>query len=90
MQTRRSSALIFMSIMLAACATVRPSPEQQAARSAWDSCPKTANIALVSIDAEGFIQYRAVSSALGARELADCLAARGARASATPALALAP
>jgi hypothetical protein len=87
MQTRR---LIFMTIMLAACTTVRPSSEQQAARSAWNSCPKTANIALVSIDGEGVIQYRAVSSALGARELAACLAASGARASATPALALAP
>ena len=87
MQTRQ---LIFVSLMLAACTTVRPSSEQQAARSAWDRCPKPANIALVSIDATGVIQYRAVSSALGARELAECLTATGARASATPALALAP
>lgn len=79
-----------MSVMLAACTTVRPSSEQQAARSAWDRCPKTANIALVSIDANGVIQYRAVSSPLGAHELNDCLTATGARASATPALALAP
>jgi hypothetical protein len=82
--------LVLCSFGLTACATVRPTSQQQLARTVWDSCPKTANIALTSIDADGFIEYRAVSSALGARQLLDCLTARGVRTLATPVLSLAP
>ena len=56
-----------------ACATLRPSVEQEAAHVAWDRCPKAANLALVSIERDGLVRYRAVSNRSGARELADCL-----------------
>ena len=55
------------------CATLRPTPEQQSARAAWDRCPKAANLALDSIDARGLIHYRAVSNHSSARELTECL-----------------
>ena len=70
---RRAGALIVVVVALSACASLRPTAEQEAARAAWDRCPKSANLALVSIDASGVIHYRAVSNRSGALELADCL-----------------
>jgi hypothetical protein len=58
---------------LSGCATLRPTSEQQAARAAWDRCPKGANLALDSIAASGRIHYRAVSNHSSARELTECL-----------------
>jgi len=71
-----------------ACATFGPTPEQQSARAAWDSCPKSANLALTSIDANGLVRYRAVSSPSGARELGECLRVTGV--SSTLVVAVAP
>ena len=75
-------------VALSGCATLGPTPEQQSARAAWDSCPKSANLALTSIDANGLIRYRAVSSLSGARELAECLKVTGV--SSTLVVAVAP
>jgi len=73
------AALLFTLALFAfsACATLEPTPEQQSARAAWDSCPKSANLALASIAADGLIRFRAVSSPSGARALAECLRMMG-------------
>jgi len=68
---------LVIALALAGCATFEPTPQQQSARAAWDRCPKTANLALTSIDPDGLVRYRAVSSAAGARELDECLSATG-------------
>jgi len=73
-----AAALFTLAVLTSsACATLGPTPEQQSARAAWDSCPKSANLALTSIDPNGLIRYRAVSSPSGARELAECLKVTG-------------
>ena len=73
-----AAPLVTLAVLtLSACATLGPTPEQQSARAAWDSCRKSANLALTSIDANGLIRYRAVSSPSGARELAECLTSSG-------------
>lgn len=86
---RVAAALLMLAVFtFSACATLGPTPEQQSARAAWDSCPKSANLALTSIDAGGLIRYRAVSSPSGARELAECLKVTGV--SSTLVVAVAP
>jgi len=85
---RRSVVLCLLG--LAGCATFRPTTEQQLARAAWESCPKAANLALTSIDPNGLIHYRAVSSQSGARTLAECLRSTGARVSPAVVVASAP
>ena len=82
--------LVLFLLALAGCATLRPTAEQQFAHTAWESCPKAANLALTSIDSDGLIHYRAVSSEAGARTLADCLRSTGASVSSPPVLASAP
>ena len=52
--------------------------------------PKAANLALASIDPNGLIHYRAVSSQSGARTLAECLRSTGASVSAAPVVASSP
>ena len=74
---RQIAASLLVAFALSGCATFRPTPQQQSARAAWDRCPKTANLALTSIDPDGLVRYRAVSSAAGARELDECLSATG-------------
>jgi len=74
---RRIFALGLGVLTLAGCATLEPTPEQQAARAAWDRCPKAANIALSSIEPNGLVRYRASSSPAGARDVANCLHAAG-------------
>jgi hypothetical protein len=49
-----------------------------------------ANLALTSIDPNGLIHYRAVSSQSGARTLAECLRSTGARVSPAVVVASAP
>ena len=71
------AAPLLIAFALSGCATFGPTAQQQSARAAWDRCPKTANLALTSIDPDGMVRYRAVSSAAGARELAECLSATG-------------
>ena len=73
----RSLAPLLVALAISGCATLGPTPAQQSARAAWDRCPKTANLALTSIEPNGLVRYRAVSSAAGARELAECLSATG-------------
>src|SRR6267378_6554937 len=82
--------LVLFLVALAGCATFRPTTEQQVARAAWESCPKAANLALTSIDPNGLIHYRAVSSQSGARTLAECLRSRGASVPSEPVLASSP
>ncbi len=82
--------LVLFLLTLAGCATFRPTTEQQLARAAWESCPKAANLALTSIDSDGLIHYRAVSSESGARTLAECLRSTGASVSPAPVLASSP
>jgi hypothetical protein len=82
--------LVLFLVALAGCATFRPTTEQQVARAAWESCPKAANLALTSIDPNGLIHHRAVSSQSGARTLAECLRSRGASVSSEPVLASSP
>ena len=69
--------LALLALALSGCAGLGPTSEQQAARAAWDRCPKAANIALTSIDSNGLIHYRATSSQSGSRELAECLKSTG-------------
>jgi hypothetical protein len=71
------AAPMLVALALSGCATFGSTPQQQSARTAWDRCPKTANLALTSIDPNGFVRYRAMSSAAGARDLAECLSATG-------------
>ena len=71
------AAPLLVALALSGCATFEPTSQQQSARAAWDRCPKTANLALTSIDPDGLVRYRAVSSAAGARELDECLSATG-------------
>lgn len=89
-RTMLRGPLVLFLLALAGCATLRPTAEQQLAHAAWESCPKAANLALTSIDPNGLIQYRAVSSQSGARTLAECLRSRGASASSTPVVASSP
>ena len=83
-------ALAIAASALSGCASLRPTSEQQSARSAWDRCPKGANLALDSIDANGRIHYRAVSNHSSARELTECLDSTGAGASAALRLSASP
>ena len=82
--------LTIVAFALSGCVTLRPTSEQQSARSAWDGCPKGANLALDSIDANGFIHYRAVSNHSSARELTECLQSTGLAASSALLLAASP
>ena len=68
---------LLFTLGLSGCATLGPTSEQQSARTAWDRCPKSANLALTSIDPNGLIRYRAMSGPAGARELAECLKVTG-------------
>ena len=74
---RQIAAPLLVAFALSGCATFGPTSQHQSARAAWDRCPKTANLALTSIDPDGLVRYRAVSSAAGARELDECLSATG-------------
>ena len=74
---RRIVAPLIVAFALSGCATFGPTPQQESARVAWDRCPKTANLALTSIDPNGFVRYRAMSGPAGARELAECLSSTG-------------
>jgi hypothetical protein len=69
--------LLVFTFGLSGCATLGPTSAQQSARTAWDGCPKSANLALTSIDADGLVRYRAMSGPAGARELAQCLEVTG-------------
>ena len=89
-RTMLRGPLVLFLLALAGCAAFRPTTEQQFARAAWESCPKAANLALTSIDPNGLIQYRAVSSQSGARTLAECLRSTGARVSSAPVMNSAP
>src|SRR5207237_7944339 len=89
MEKQRVPLVLFL-LALAGCATLRPTTEQQVARAAWESCPKAANLALTSIDHEGLIHFRAVSSQSGARTLAECLRSTGASVSSAPVVASSP
>ena len=70
--------LVLFLLALAGCATLR------------ESCPKAANLALTSIDPNGLIHFRAVSSQSGARTLAECLRSTGASVSSAPVVASSP
>jgi hypothetical protein len=83
-RTMLRGPLVLFLLALAGCAAFRPTTEQQLARAAWESCPKAANLALTSIDPNGLIHYRAVSSQSGARTLAECLRSTGASVSSAP------
>ncbi len=83
-------ALAIAASALSGCASLRPTSEQQAARSAWERCPRGANLALDSIDANGRIHYRAVSNHSSVRELTECLDSTGAGASAALRLSASP
>jgi hypothetical protein len=74
---RQIAAPLLVAFALSGCATFAPTPQQQSARAAWDRCPKTANLALTSIDPNGFVRYRAMSGPAGTRELAECLSSTG-------------
>jgi hypothetical protein len=87
---RPSLALAMVTFALSGCATLQPTSEQHSARSAWDRCPKGANLALDSIDANGQIRYRAVSNHSSARELTECLQATGLAASSALLLSASP
>ena len=89
-RTMLRGPLALFLLALAGCATFRPTTEQQLAHAAWERCPKAANLALTSIDPNGLIQYRAVSSQSGARTLAECLRSRGASVSSAPVVASSP
>ena len=83
-RTMLRGPLVLFLLALAGCATFRPTTEQQSARAAWESCPKAANLALTSIEPNGLVHYRAVSSQSGARTLAECLRSTGASVSVEP------
>jgi len=83
-------ALALAVVVLSGCATLTPTPAQQSARAAWDRCPKSANLALDTIDANGLIHYRAVSNHSGARELTECLTSTGPGASSALRLSASP
>ena len=68
---------LLFAVGLSGCASLGPTAEQESARTAWDRCPKSANLALTSIDSNGLIRYRAMSGPAGARELAECLKVTG-------------
>ena len=89
-RTMLRGPLVLFSLALAGCATLRPTTEQQVAHAAWESCPKAANLALTSIDPNGLIHFRAVSSQSGARTLAECLRSTGASVSSAPVVASSP
>ena len=89
-RTMLRGPLVLFLLALAGCATLRPTAEQQLAHAAWESCPKAANLALASIDPNGLIHYRAVSSQSGARTLAECLRSTGASVSSAPVVASSP
>ena len=55
------------------CAALKPTPQQDFARAAWDSCYKTANLSLDRIDADGRIHYRAMNAPVGMRDLEECI-----------------
>jgi len=74
---RRIAAPLLIALAFSGCVTFGPTPQQQSALTAWDRCPKTANLALTSIDPNGMVRYRAMSGPAGARELAECLNATG-------------
>jgi hypothetical protein len=74
-------------LALSGCATLAPTSEQQSARTAWDRCPRSANLALTSIDPNGLVRYRAMSGPAGARELAECLKVTGVSSAVTVAAA---
>ena len=77
LDTRPIFAVALGILTLSGCATLQPTAEQQAARAAWDRCPKAANIALSSIEPNGQVRYWASSSASGSRDMANCLHAAG-------------
>ena len=74
---RKITPLVLVVLTLSACATLEPTAQQQTARAAWDRCPKAANIALSSIEPNGFVRYRASSGPSGSRDVANCLEAAG-------------
>jgi hypothetical protein len=76
-----------VTLALSGCATLAPTSEQQSARMAWDRCPRSANLALTSIDPNGLVRYRAMSGPAGARELAECLKVTGVSSAVTVAAA---
>jgi hypothetical protein len=89
-RVRPPLALAMVAFALSGCATLQATSEQQSARTAWDRCPKGANLALDSIDANGLIRYRAVSNHSSARELTECLQSTGLAASSALLLSASP
>jgi len=77
MTAPRSLTPVLVALAISGCATLGPTTQQQSARAAWDRCPKTANLALTSIEPNGLVRYRAMSGPAGARELSECLTATG-------------
>ena len=73
----RSLAPLLVALAISGCASLGPTSAQESARAAWDRCPKTANLALTSIEPNGLVRYRAMSGPAGTRELSECLSSTG-------------
>ena len=69
----RADAILALALLGGCAAMTKTTPEQDFARAAWDSCPKSANLALDYIEPNGRIHYRAVSNVSGMRELEECV-----------------
>ena len=85
MSLRLASASL-VTVMLAACATVQNTPQQDIVWSAYNQCKAEgrvpANVLLVRVDADGRAWHSSYSSAYGVQELERCLAERMSRSSA--------
>jgi hypothetical protein len=60
-------------VALAGCAALKTTPAQDFAREAWDSCPKTANLALDYIESSGRIHMRVINSPVGVQDVEACI-----------------